>query len=34
MRKLRPPEVSADAEWTVNHQIVVPRAYRHESLNS
>ena len=26
MRKWRPPDVSADDEWTVNHQIVVPRA--------
>ena len=30
MRKWRPPDVSADEEWTVNHQIVVPRAYRPE----
>ena len=33
MRKWRPPNVSADDEWTVNHQIVVPRAYRPEILN-
>ena len=33
MRKLRPPDVSADDEWTVNHQIVAPRAYRPEILN-
>ena len=33
MRKWRPPDVSADDEWTVNHQIVVPRAYRSEILN-
>ena len=33
MRKWRPPDVSADDEWTVNHQIVVPRAYRREILN-
>ena len=33
MRKWRPPGVSADVEWTVNHQIVVPRAYRPEILN-
>ena len=33
MRKWRPPDVSADDEWTVNHQIVVPRAYRPEILN-
>ena len=30
MRKWWPPDVSADDEWTVNHQIVVPRAYRPE----
>ena len=33
MRKWRPPNVSAEDEWTVNHQIVVPRVYRHEILN-
>ena len=33
MRKWPPPDVSADDEWTVNHQIVVPRAYRSEILN-
>ena len=33
MRKWRPPDVSADDEWTVNHQIVVPRAYRLKILN-
>ena len=33
MRKWRLPNVSADDEWTVNHQIVVPRAYRPEILN-
>ena len=33
MRKWRPPDVSADDEWTVNHQIVAPRAYRPEILN-
>ena len=33
MRKWRPPDVSADDEWTVNHQNVVPRAYRPEILN-
>ena len=33
MRKWRPPDVSADDEWTVNHQIVVPRAYRPEIIN-
>ena len=33
MRKWCPPDVSAGDEWTVNHQIVVPRAYRSEILN-
>ena len=33
MRKWRPPDVSADDEWTANHQIVVPRAYRPKVLN-
>ena len=33
IRKCCPPDVSADDEWTVNHQIVVPRAYRPEILN-
>ena len=33
MRKWRPPDVSAEDEWTVNHQIVVPRGYRPEILN-
>ena len=33
MRKWCPPDVSADDEWTVNYQIVVPRAYRPEILN-
>ena len=33
MRKWRPPGVSAEDEWTVNHQIVVPKAYRPEILN-
>ena len=33
MRKWHPPDVSADDEWAVNHQIVVPRAYRPEILN-
>ena len=30
MRKWRPPDVSADDEWTVNYQIVLHRAYRPE----
>ena len=33
MRKWRPPDVSADDGWIVNHQIVVPRAYRPVILN-
>ena len=33
MRKWRPPDVSAEDELTVNHQIVVPRVYRPEILN-
>ena len=32
MRKWRPPDVSAEDEWTVNHQIVVPRVYRPVNL--
>lgn len=31
MRKWRPPDVPS--EWTVNHQIVVPKSYRHEILS-
>ena len=33
MRKWRPPDVSAEDEWTVIHQKVVPRVYRPEILN-
>ena len=33
MLKWRPPDVSAEDEWTVNHQIVIPRVYRPEILN-
>ena len=33
MRKWRPPDVSAADEWTINHQIEVPRVYRPEILN-
>ena len=33
MRKWRSPEVSADNEWAVNHQIVVPKIYRSEILS-
>ena len=33
MRKWRPPDVSAEDEWTVNHQTVVSRVYCPEILN-
>ena len=33
MRKYRPPEISADDEWQVKHQIVVPKSYRQEILS-
>ena len=33
MRKWRPYDVPADDEWAVYHQIVVPKAYRHEILS-
>ena len=33
MRKWRSLEVSADDEWAVNHQIVVPKIYRSEILS-
>ena len=33
MRKRRPFDVPADDEWTVYHQIVVPKSYRHEILS-
>ena len=33
MRKWRSPDFSAEDEWTVNHQIVVPRVYRPDTLN-
>ena len=33
MRKWRSPEVSADDEWAVNHQIVVRKIYRSEILS-
>ena len=34
MRKWRFPEVSADDDRTVNHQIAVPKIYRSEILSS
>lgn len=33
MRKWRPPNVSADDEWAVKYQIVVPKVYRPEILS-
>ena len=33
MRKLNPLDVSADGEWIVYHQIMVPNAYHPEILN-
>ena len=33
MRKWRPVDASADDEWQVVHQIVVPKVYRQEILN-
>ena len=33
MRKWRPFDVPADDEWSVYHQIVVPKSYRHEILS-
>ena len=32
MRKWRSPEIPADEEWAVDHQIVVPKIYRSEIL--
>ena len=33
VRKWRSPEIPADDEWAVNHQIVVPKIYRSEILS-
>lgn len=33
MRKWRPPDVQADDEWSVSHQIVVPHRYRDNILS-
>ena len=33
MRKWRCPEIPADKEWAVNHQLVVPKIYRSEILS-
>ena len=32
MRKWRPPDVPVSEDWTVVHQVVVPKAYRNEIL--
>ena len=32
MRRWRPPDVNADADWAVKHQVVLPVAYRAEAL--
>ena len=33
MRKWRPPDVSADTEWSVSYQIVIPLLYHKEILS-
>ena len=33
MRKWRSPDVSAEDEWAVKHQIVIPKVYRYEMLS-
>ena len=33
MRKWRPPDVPADAEWAVKHQVVLPKSYRNGVLS-
>ena len=33
MGKWRSPEIPADEDWGVNHQIVVPKIYRSEILS-
>ena len=33
MRKWRSPEVPADDEWAINHQIVLPKIYRSDLLS-
>ena len=33
MRKWRPPDVSAEDEWAVKHQIVIPKVYHYEMLS-
>jgi hypothetical protein len=33
MRKWHPPDVQGDDDWSVNHQIVVPKSYRENTLS-
>ena len=33
MRKWRPTDVPADADWTVKHQVVLPKPFRNEVLS-
>ena len=33
MRKWRPPDVPSDAEWAVEHQVVLPKSYRNGVLS-
>ena len=33
MRKWRPPNESADEDWAVHHQVVVPESYRQEIIS-
>ena len=33
MRKWRPPNISAEDEWAVKYQVVIPEAYRVEILS-
>ena len=33
IRKFRPPDVPADADWAIQHQIVLPKSYRNEVLS-
>lgn len=33
MRKWRPPDISAEDEWAIKYQVVIPKAYRLEILS-
>ena len=33
MKECRPTDVSADDEWAVKYQIVIPKVYRYEILS-